>query len=96
MPSRGSSLTYHGCPVVRYIRCDSSRLIGLAPTRVNTLLTGSGVSLLDATKVTNNGGGNTMTGNHGGVGELNLFYGLDPTLETTDYNSSAREQVINC
>jgi hypothetical protein len=65
-------------------------------TRVTNLTSGNGVPLLDATKVTSNGGGNTLTGNHGGNGELNLFYGLSPTSETTDYNASAGEQFINC
>ena len=65
-------------------------------TRVGNLLSGSGVPLLDATMVTNNGGGNTLTGNHGGSGEMNLFYGLDPTLEMTDYNPGIGEQFINC
>ena len=65
-------------------------------TRVANLLSGNGVPLLDATMVTNNGGGNTMTGNHGGAAEMNLFYGLDPTLETTDYNPAIGEQFINC
>jgi hypothetical protein len=65
-------------------------------TGVTNLANGADVPLLDATEVTNNGGGSTMTGNHGGIGELNLFYGLDLTMETTDYNSSAGEQVINC
>jgi hypothetical protein len=65
-------------------------------TRVGNLLTGNGVPLLDATMVTNNGGGNTLMGNHGGGGEMNLFYGLDPTLETTDYNPAIGEQFINC
>lgn len=46
--------------------------------------------------VTNNGGGNAMTGNHGGPGEMNLFDGLDPTLETADYNPAIGEQFINC
>jgi N-acetylneuraminic acid mutarotase len=65
-------------------------------TRAGNLLTGNGVPLLDITMVQNNGGGNTLTGNHGGAGELNLFYGSDPTSETTDYNSSIGEQFINC
>jgi hypothetical protein len=65
-------------------------------TRVANLLSGNGVPLLDATMVTNNGGGNTLLGNHGGAGEMNLFYGLDPTLETTDYNAALGEQFINC
>jgi hypothetical protein len=65
-------------------------------TRVANLLSGNGVPLLDATMVTNNGGGNTLTGNHGGGSEMNLFYGLDPTLETTDYNPAIGEQFINC
>jgi hypothetical protein len=65
-------------------------------TRVANLLSASGVPLFDATMVHNNGGGNTMTGNQGGAGELNLFYGLDPALETTDYNQAIGEQFINC
>jgi hypothetical protein len=65
-------------------------------TRVANLLSGNGVPLLDATVVTNNGGGNTLTGNHGGAGEMNLFYGMGPTLETTDYNPAIGEQFINC
>jgi hypothetical protein len=65
-------------------------------TRVANLLSGNGVPLLNATMVTNNGGGNTLMGNHGGAGELNLFYGLDPTVETTDYNPAIGERFINC
>jgi hypothetical protein len=65
-------------------------------TRVANLLSGNGVPLLDATMVKNNGGGNTLMGNHGGAGEMNLFYGMDPTLETTDYNPGIGEQFINC
>jgi hypothetical protein len=65
-------------------------------TRVANLLSGNGVPLLDATMVTNNGGGNILMGNHGGAGEMNFFYGLDPTLETTDYNPATGEQFINC
>jgi hypothetical protein len=65
-------------------------------TRVANLLSSNGVPLLEATMVTNNGGGNTMMGNHGGAGEMNLFYGLDPTLETTDYNPGIGEEFINC
>ena len=44
-------------------------------TRVANLLSGNGVPLLDATMVTGNGGGNTLTGN----GALALLYtdGLD-------------------
>jgi hypothetical protein len=57
---------------------------------------GNGVPLLDATMVSNTGGGNTLMGNHGGAGEMNLFYGLDPTLETSDYNSAVGEQFVNC
>jgi hypothetical protein len=64
-------------------------------TRVANLLSGNGVPLLDATMVTNNGGGNTMMGNHGGAGEMNLFYGMDPTLESTDFNPAIGEQFIN-
>jgi hypothetical protein len=65
-------------------------------TRVGNLLSGSGVPLLDATMVFNNGGGNTLTGNQGGAGELNMFYGKDPALETTDYNPAIGEQFIYC
>src|SRR5262249_49902110 len=65
-------------------------------TRVANLLSGNGVPLLDASMVTSNGGGNTRMGNHGGAGEMNLFYGSDPTSETTDYNPAIGEQFINC
>jgi hypothetical protein len=64
-------------------------------TRVNNLLNGNGVPALNGSTVFNNGGGNTMLGNNGGPSELNLFYGLDPTLETTDYNPGAGEQFVN-
>jgi len=46
--------------------------------------------------VSNNGGGNTLFGYNGGAGELNLYYGLGPTLETTDYNAFIGDQFINC
>jgi len=65
-------------------------------TRVANLLSGNGLPVLDATMVTNNGGGNTLMGNNGGAGEMNLFYWVDPTLETTDYNSGIGEQFIYC
>jgi hypothetical protein len=65
-------------------------------TRVANLLSGNGVPLLDATMVHDNGGGNALTGNHGGAAEMNLFYGVDPTLETTDYNPAIGEQFVNC
>jgi hypothetical protein len=66
-------------------------------TRVATLLSGSSnVPLLDPSMVTSNGGGNTMLGNHGGAAEMNLFYGLDPSSETTDYNPAIGERFINC
>jgi hypothetical protein len=64
-------------------------------TRVVNLLNGTGVPRLDATIAHNNGGGNTLMGNHGAA-EMNLFYGMDPTLETTDYNPTIGEQFINC
>jgi hypothetical protein len=64
-------------------------------TRVGNLTSGNGVPLLDATTVTNNGGGNTLLGHGGGVGELNLYYGLDPSQENTDYDPSIGEQFIN-
>jgi hypothetical protein len=63
-------------------------------TRVANLLTGNGVPLLDATMVTNNGGGNTMMGNHGGMGEMNLFYGS--ASDVTDQNPGTGEQFVNC
>jgi hypothetical protein len=65
-------------------------------TRVANVLSGNGVPLLDATMVSNNGGGNTLFGYNGGAGELNLYYGLGPTLETTDYNAFIGDQFINC
>jgi hypothetical protein len=66
-------------------------------TRVGNLLSGNGVPLLDASVVTSNGGGNTLLGQNGGSGELNLFYGADPTLElVTDYQPDLGEQFINC
>ena len=65
-------------------------------TRVANLMSGNGVPLLDATMVSNTGGGNTLMGNHGGAGEMNLFYGMDLTLETTDYDPAIGEQFINC
>jgi hypothetical protein len=64
-------------------------------TRVANLTSGNGVPLLDATTVFNNGGGNVLQGNNGGAGEMNLFYGLDPSQETTDYNPSIGEVFIN-
>jgi hypothetical protein len=39
------------------------------------------VPLLDATKVTGNGGGNTLTGNNAG---LDLYFG-DASLDNTDW-----------
>ena len=63
-------------------------------TRVGNLLSGNGVPLLDATKVFNNGGGNTLLGNNGGAGELNLFHGSDPSTENTDYNPAAGELFV--
>jgi hypothetical protein len=52
-------------------------------TRVANLTSGSGVPLLDATKVTGNGGGNTLTGGAG----LDLFFG-SLTLDTSDWDPS--------
>ncbi len=60
-------------------------------TRVNNLPTGNGVPLLDATTVVNNGGGNTLLGYGGGAAEMNLFYGLEPSLESTDANPDIGE-----
>ena len=51
---------------------------------------------LDPTTVTSNGVGNTPTGHNGGVGELNLYYGLAPASETTDYDPTLGEVFINC
>jgi hypothetical protein len=64
-------------------------------TRVSNLLSGNGVPLLDASMVFNNGGGNVLTGHHGGAGELNLYYGLDPALETTDFSAALGEIFKN-
>jgi hypothetical protein len=55
-------------------------------TAVADLLSGTGMPLLDATMVINNGGGNTLMDHHGHAGEMPRFNGLGPTLETTDYN----------
>jgi len=63
-------------------------------TRVANLLSGNGVPLLDASMVTSNGGGNTMMGNHGGAGEMNLFYGS--ATDTTDQNPGIGEEFISC
>jgi hypothetical protein len=41
-------------------------------------------------------GGNTLTGNNGGPTKLNLFFGLDATMEMTDFNPAVGEQFINC
>jgi hypothetical protein len=65
-------------------------------TRVANLLSGNGVPLLDATMVFDNGGGNTLTGHGGGAGELNLYYGVAPASEMTDYDPNIGEQFINC
>jgi hypothetical protein len=66
--------------------------------RVDHIMNGGGLNdpfLLNASTVFNNGGGNMMLGNNGGAGEMNLFYGLDPTLENTDYNPAVGEIFIN-
>ena len=65
-------------------------------TRVSYLLGGVGVPRLDASTVTGNGDGNTLTGNHGGPTELDLFFGSDPNSQTTDYNPAIGEQWIKC
>jgi hypothetical protein len=52
-------------------------------TRVGNLLAGNGVPLLDATTVTSNGGGNSLTGLAG----LNLYYG-NPA-DSTDFDPSS-------
>jgi hypothetical protein len=52
-------------------------------TRVANLLAGNGVPLLDATMVTSNGGGNTLSG---GLG-LNLYYGN--SADATDFDPSS-------
>src|SRR5262249_52633622 len=65
-------------------------------TMTANLMSGNDVPLLDTSIVTSNGGGNTLMGNHGGSGEMNLFYGSDPSVETTDYNPGIGEQFINC
>jgi hypothetical protein len=50
-------------------------------TRVANLTSGNGVPLLDATTVTSNGGGNTLTCGSG----LDLFYG-NLALDTYTWN----------
>jgi hypothetical protein len=65
-------------------------------TRVSYLLGGVGVPRLDASTVTGNGAGNILTGNHGGAGELDLFFGSDPASQMTDYNAAIGEQWIYC
>jgi hypothetical protein len=57
-------------------------------TRVNNLTTGNGVPLLDATTVTSNGGGNTLTGGPG----LDLFYG-NLALDTYDWDPATETFV---
>jgi hypothetical protein len=54
-------------------------------TRVGNLLSGNSVPLLDATTVTSNGGGNTLTGGPG----LNLYYGNDTDITDFDPSSGA-------
>jgi hypothetical protein len=46
--------------------------------------------------VFNNGSGNTLPGYYGGATELNRFYGLDPTLKTTDYNQEPGNSSSTC
>jgi autotransporter-associated beta strand protein len=65
-------------------------------TRVGSAKDGTGVLLFDTTLVTNSGRGNTLLGNHGGTSEVNLFYGLDPTLETNDYCAALAEPFVSC
>ena len=52
-------------------------------TRVGNLLAGNGVPLLDATTVTSNGGGNSLTA----LASLNLYYGN--AADSTDYDPSS-------
>ena len=59
-------------------------------TRVANLLSGNSVPLLDASMVVNNGGGNTLLGNGG----MDLYYGLDPIEETTDYNPNTGQVFV--
>jgi hypothetical protein len=61
-------------------------------TRVNNLLYGVGVPVLDAAHATSNGGGNLMQGNGGGAGELNLFYG-DLALDSYDWDPATETFV---
>ncbi len=62
---------------------------------VAKLLAGKGVPALNASVVSDNGGSNTMLGHNGGTTELNLYYGLGPIEETTDYDPAAGEQFID-
>jgi hypothetical protein len=64
-------------------------------TRVGNLLNGTSSPILDATTVSSNGGGNTLLGHVAGSTEMNLFYGLDPGLETTDWNPALGEVFVN-
>jgi hypothetical protein len=50
---------------------------------------------LYATTVFNNGGGNYIYGNNHGATERNLFYGLDPPLEMTDWSPASGEVFLN-
>jgi glucose/arabinose dehydrogenase len=58
-------------------------------TRVDNLLAGTGVPLLDATTVWGNGGGNQMTGGPG----LDLFYG-SLTRDTTDRDPDTEVFIV--
>jgi hypothetical protein len=63
-------------------------------TRVNNLLSGTGVPALNAHTVSNNGGGNKLLGHRPTANDLNLYYGLRLTRETTDLDAAAGEQFI--
>jgi hypothetical protein len=66
-------------------------------TRYANLISGTGVPLLDATTVTNNGGSNRLQGHNGSATERNLYYGTDPDLGLEaflDWNPGGEKFVI--
>ena len=45
-------------------------------------------------KVHNNGRGNTLEGHKPGANDKNLYYGLSPTKEKTDYSSALGDRFV--
>jgi PKD repeat protein len=77
----GSTVYDHDATALRAIMAEWLRTDEDYATRVAHLLGGSGVPLLDATTVTGNGGGNTLTG---GLGR-DLFFGQS-ALDVSDWD----------